>query len=287
MRSRFIAAEKAQFPVRTLCRLMQVTRSGFYAWQRRAPSTRVQQDVRLVQAIEQVHTANRQTYGSPRIHRELRAQGHACGRHRVARLMRQAGVRAKQQRRIKATTDSRHDLPVAPNLLARQFQVAAANRVWVADITYVATGEGWLYLAAVLDLHSRRIVGWSMDERMTRQLVIDALNAAVARRQPAPGLLHHSDRGSQYASHDYQALLKRHGMQPSMSGKGNCWDNAVMESFFHTLKTELTYHQRYATRRQARAAIFEYIEAFYNRRRRHSFLGYLSPAEFESMAKAA
>lgn len=287
MRFRFIDAEKARHPVKMLCRLMQVSRSGFYAWRTRAESARARANRALLCEIREIHQASRGVYGSPRVWFELKARGQACGRHRVARLMREDKLRAKTQRRFRPVRYTPHQLPVAENLLARQFQVAAPDRVWVADITYLWTDEGWLYLAAVLDLFGRRLVGYSMGATMTRELVCAALRDAIGRRAPSPGLLMHTDQGSQYASHAYHALLAQHGMRQSMSRKGNCWDNAVMESFFHTLKTERTHHRRYRTRAEARADVFDYIETFYNRRRRHSSLGYLSPAEFEARAKAA
>ena len=227
---------------------------------------------------------SRQTYGSPRIHAELTARGEPCSVKTVARIMRENDVVAKRRRKFRATTDSNHPFPVADNLLNRQFTVAAPNQAWVSDITYIPPREGWLYLATVQDLFSRRIVGWSMQERITRQLVIDALQMAVDRRGPAAGLLHHSDRGSQYASDDYQTMLAQHGMTCSMSRRGNCWDNAVMESFYSTIKTELVYHCDFQSRDEARRAIVEYIEMFYNLARRHSSLGYLSPVAYELAA---
>jgi putative transposase len=237
--------------------------------------------------IKAVHLAKRQTYGSPRIHAELKALGLRLGEKRVARLMRAGDIRAKQKRKFKATTDSKHSHPVAPNLLARGFEASAPNQKWVADITYIPTREGWLYLAAIVDLYSRYVVGWSMSERMNRRLVLDALEMAVGRRRPGPGLLHHSDRGSQYACADYQEALKARGMICSMSRKGDCWDNAPMESFFHTLKTELVHHRDYQTRWEAKADIFEYVEVFYNRSRSHSALGFITPAEYEMIKRAA
>jgi putative transposase len=287
VRYRFIAAEKANYPVKRLCQLLQVSRSGFYAWCQRAPSARARANAALLTQIRRIHRQSREVYGSPRVHAELRAQGQTCGRHRVARLMREAALRARSRRRFRPARAGAHSLPVAPNRLDRQFEVEAPNTVWVADITALWTDEGWLYLAAVLDLFGRRLVGYSMRATMTRALVCDALKSAIGQRQPPPGLLHHSDQGSQYASADYQALLAKHQMVASMSRRGNCWDNAVMESFFHSLKTERAYHQRYRTRAEARADVFDYIETFYNRRRRHSSLNYLSPAEFEALAQAA
>lgn len=244
-------------------------------------AARRSEDQRLAIKVAAIHRESRRRYGSPRVHEELRDQGVCTGRKRVARLMREQGLQARRKRRFRVTTDSRHDLPVGPNLVARKFEVSAPNTTWVTDITYIWTHEGWLYLAVILDLFSRRIVGWSMSEQITRQLALDALTMALSRRQSPRGLIHHSDRGSQYASHDYRRLLTANGIVCSMSRLGNCWDNAVAESFFSTLKLELVYETEWATRREARAAIFEYLEAFYNGRRRHSSLGYLSPVAFE------
>jgi transposase InsO family protein len=234
-----------------------------------------------------VHDRSRKTYGSPRVTAELHAQGVCCGENRVARLMREAGICAKRKRKYRVTTNSKHNLPVAPNLLARQFTVDRPNAVWVSDITYIWTSEGWLYLAGVVDLYSRMVVGWSMSNRITGELTLDALNQALGRRRPNPGLLHHSDRGSQYAAGDYRKLLKVHRVTCSMSRKADPWDNAPMESFFATLKTELIYRERFSTREEAKMKIFDYIEVFYNRERRHSSLGYESPANFERLATLA
>jgi putative transposase len=267
-----------------MCRVLGVRRSGYYAWRRRGPSARQVANMELVAQIEEVHEWSRRTYGSPRMREELGARGIACGRHRVARLMREHGIRPKQKRRFRVTTDSHHERPVAENHLGRQFQVEKPNTVWAGDITYIPTAQGWLYLAVVLDLASRRVVGWSMRENLEREGVLDALGMALEQRSPTAGLLAHSDRGSQYASADYQELLAEHGMRCSMSRKGDCWDNAVVESFFATLKTELLDQEIFRTRAQARAAIFDYIEVWYNRQRRHSTLGYVSPAEFERNA---
>jgi len=230
-----------------------------------------------------VHQRSRENYGSPRVTAELQALGVRCGENRVARLMRENGICAKR-RRYRATTNSKHNLPVAPNLLARQFTVDRPNAVWMTDITYIWTSEGWLYLAGVVDLYSRMVVGHSMSRRITEELTLEALNQALGRRRPKPGLLHHSDQGSQYAADDYRKLLKECGFTASMSRKGDCWDNAPMESFFATLKTELIYRERFTTREDAKRKIFEYIEVFYNRERRHSSLGYQSPVDFEGMA---
>jgi putative transposase len=281
VRFAFIATEKACFPVALLCRVLQVSRSGFYAWQIRLPAARTQQDQRLAISVAAIYTNSRGRYGSPRIHAELCESGQSAGRKRVARLMRMQGLRARQRYRYRRTTDSRHGLAIKDNVLARRFAMAQPNAGWVTDITYLWTLEGWLYLAVILDLFSRRVVGWSMSERLERGVALEALKMALGERQPPRGLIHHSDRGSQYASHDYQRLLAQHGIIASMSRRANCWDNAVAESFFATLKMELVYQTQWSTRDQARTAVFEYIESFYNRRRRHSAIGYLSPSQFE------
>ena len=285
MRFAFIETEKASFPVALMCRVLKVSRAGFYAWRSRPAATRTRQDHALAAEVAAIYTSNRGCYGSPRVQVELRERGHRVGRKRVARLMRQQGFSARHKRRYRCTTDSRHNFPISANVLARRFAVMRPDAAWVTDITYIWTLEGWLYLAVILDLFSRRIVGWSMSERIDRQLAIDCLQMAVAHRQPPDGLIHHSDRGSQYASHDYQRLLADHRIVGSMSRRGDCWDNAVAESFFATLKTELVYQSHWSTRAAARSAIFEYIESFYNRRRRHSSLAYLSPADFERLYK--
>ena len=243
--------------------------------------------MQLLPKIREIHRQHRGRYGSPRIHLELVTQGVPCGRKRVARLMREHGIAAKQRRRFVRTTDSKHDFPVAPNLVQRQFEVAAPNKVWVADITYLWTAMGWLYLATVLDLFSRKIVGWAMNEQIDRFLACAALRMAIMRRCPARGLIHHSDRGVQYASGDYRQMLRDHGMECSMSRKGDCWDNAVQESFYGRLKVELVHECDYRTHAEARSSVFGYIEAYYNTRRRHSSLGYLSPDEFERRYYAA
>jgi transposase InsO family protein len=238
----------------------------------------------LLSQIRQFFVCSKQTYGSPRIWKDLQEVGMSCGKHRVARLMRRAGLRAVVAPRFRITTDSKHSLPVAENLLGRNFGTEKANVKWAADITYLWTGEGWLYLAVVLDLFSRRVVGWSVQASLNRALVVDALRSALCQRHPRAGLLHHSDRGSQYASGDFQAVLSRQGIACSMSRRGNCWDNAPVESFFGTLKQELVNRRRFVTRLQARQEVFEYIEVWYNRQRRHLSLGYVSPAEFERKA---
>jgi putative transposase len=277
----FIDGEKAHYPVGVLCRAMKVSRSGYYAWRTREPSQRASEDDALAHTVAEVHERSRGTYGSPRIHAELRARGHRVGRKRVARLMRRTGLAGLTRRRYRCTTDSRHEFPVAANLVRRRFDVDAPNRVWVADITYVWTWQGWLYLAAIVDLFSRRVVGWATADHMRTELVLEALTRATGERATSPGLVHHSDRGSQYASGLYRTVLAAQGITCSMSRQGNCWDNAVVESFFATLKTELVERQSWATRAQVQLAITDYISSFYNRGRRHSYLGYLTPSEFE------
>lgn len=264
-----------------MCRALEVSASGYYAWRNREPSQRSIEDDTLLFAIQVIFKAMKERYGSPRIHKELRDEGRWVSRKRVERLMRLKGVRAKQSKKFKATTDSKHDHPVAANELGQDFEIDVPNARWVADITYVWTRQGWLYLAVVMDLFSRRIVGWQMSKRMTRQLVIGALEMAIEARRPEAGLLHHSDRGSQYASADYRKLLEENGCACSMSRKGNCWDNAPVESFFATLKKELIHGRRFATRAQAQSEIFEFIEVWYNRIRRHSSLDYMSPVQYE------
>lgn len=272
-----------RYPIVRMCRLLRVSPSAYYAWRQRRPSRRQTENERLVGEIRQIHQGSYETYGSPRIHAELQAQGIPCNRKRVERLMRLHQIRALYKRRRRHTTDSAHNLPVAPNLLDQDFTADTPNRKWVGDISYIWTAEGWLYLAAIMDLFSRKIVGWAMGSRSNRHLVQQALHMALVTRRPGTELLHHSDRGSQYASHDYQDLLANHQIQVSMSRTGNVYDNSVMESFFATLKAELVHRAHYLTRREARTDLFAYIEGFYNRRRRHSVLGYLSPDQFESL----
>ena len=277
----FIRDNRGAFPVSSMCQTLGVGSSGFYSWLKRPESPRSLKNRRLLMEIKMVHQKSRKTYGSPRIHAELSESGHACSRYRVARLMRQHGIVSKHKRKFKVTTNSVHSFPIAENLLQRRFDVFRPGQCWVSDITYIPTLEGWLYLAVTLDLFHRKVIGWSMGRWITRQLVIDALNMAIKNGGLKSGLIHHSDRGVQYASNEFQALLKTHGIQCSMSRKGDCWDNAVAESFFHTLKVELIHGKTYNTRQEAKTAIFEYIEGFYNRQRRHSYLGYLSPDEYE------
>ena len=273
---------KTEFPISVMCDVLSVSRSGYYTWVKNPTSKRKLAKTKLLEKIRTTHQDSGETYGSPRIYQALKKQGIPCSQSHVARLMREDGLRAKTKRRFKVTTDSKHNMPVAPNMLNRDFSPEEPNQVYAGDITYIWTTEGWLYLAVVIDLFSRSVVGWAMDKRMTRQLVMDALTMAVQRRRPPSGVIFHSDRGSQYASADFQSLLAKHGMRCSMSRKGDCWDNAPVESFFGSLKQELVFHQRYATRFHARQSIFDYIERFYNRRRLHSTLGYKSPADFET-----
>ena len=281
MTFRFIHEHRHLWPVRLLCQTLEVSTAGYYAWQGRPASARAQRRDTLLGEIRAVHAAVKARYGSPRMHAALVARGHGCCVNTDAQLMRQAGIAAKTARKYRCTTDSNHDRPVADNLLGRQFDPAGPNEAWVADITYIPTGEGWLYLAVVEDLYARRVVGWSMAENLESRLVVDALALAVERRLPGEGLLAHSDRGSQYASEHYQRLLARHGITCSMSRRADCWDNAPMESFFASLKKELIHGSDFATRAAARAAVVEYIEVFYNNQRLHSSLGYVSPAEYE------
>jgi transposase InsO family protein len=279
----FVQEHRRRWPVQVICRVLKVSRSGFYRWRVRKPSARQIRQEHLLERIRIAHRQNQELYGSPRIHRGLLIDGEMVSRNTVAKLMRQAKIRAKTRRKfVPRTTDSRHRQPVADNLLQRDFGAKAPDRKWVADITYVPTGQGWFYLAAVLDCFSRKIVGWAMDDQMPTDLVSDALKMALHQRRPAGNLIHHSDRGVQYASEDYQQLLARHGITVSMSGRGNCYDNAMMESFWATLKTELIHQQKYTTHEQARQSIFKYIEVFYNRKRLHSSLGYVSPESFEA-----
>lgn len=285
MRYRFIQAEKALYPVEVLCQVLAVARSGYYAWCRRPLSVRTQQNQWLMTHIQTCYQASRGRYGSPRIHQELRAQGMRVGRHRVAHLMRFQGLRSVSRRRAWKRSGIASSEVMAANTLRRAFTATRPNEKWVSDITYVPTRQGWLYVAVLMDLYSRRIIGWAMEEQMTTTLTLKALEMALQQRPVSVGLLHHSDRGSQYGAMAYQQRLAARGIRCSMSRPGNCWDNAVVESFFATLKTELLSAEPvYRTRQEARTAIFEYVEGFYNRTRRHSTLGYLSPVEFERQA---
>jgi transposase InsO family protein len=279
----WIKAHREEFEVVAMCRVLEVSPSGFYAWCERGPSARELRRGELLNEIKRVHAESRGIYGSPRVFKELEAKGIKGSENSIAKLMNRAEIRSKTVKKfVPQTTDSKHAHPVAENVLERKFEAAEPDRKWVGDITYIQTGEGWLYVAAVLDLCTRMVVGWSMAEHLRSSLVEDALKMAVARRQPEAGLLHHTDRGSQYACGEYRELLAAQGFVCSMSRSGNCYDNAAMESFWGTLKTELVYHERYATREEARLSIFEYIEVFYNRVRRHSSIGYVSPEAFEA-----
>jgi putative transposase len=285
MRFRFIEDRRADYPVTILCDVLGVSPAGYYAWRSRPESRRSAANRHLIDDIKRVHRDTSGRYGSPRIHVELKAQGRGVSRGRIERLMRHHGVRAimARPRRVR-TTDSRHDFPIAPNLLDRNFTAAALNRIWLADITYIETDQGWLYLAAVMDLYSRRIVGWAMEDHLRAELPLAALRMAISTQRPGAGLIHHSDRGVQYASADYRKVMQSVGFQASMSRKADCYDNAPMESFFHTLKTELVHHRHYETRTGAKRDIFAYIEGFYNRTRRHSAIGHISPIEMELKA---
>jgi transposase InsO family protein len=287
MKFRFISAHRETFKVGRMCSLLNVSRSGYYAWCKRPESRRSCENRILEDKIRVFHAASHGIYGAPKIHQDLIDDGVRCGKNRVARIMREAGIRSRTKRKFKATTNSKHKLPVAPNLLNRNFTVDAPGHTWVADLTYVRTNEGWLYLAAVMDLFNRQIIGWATSSQMTRQLTIDALQMALDHQRPLQGLIHHSDRGSQYASADYRKLLSNHGIACSMSRKGNCFDNAVAESFFRSLKTEWVNHHRYLSREEATSSIFYYIEIFYNRKMRHSTLGYSTPQEYNLFQLAA
>ena len=282
---------RQQFSLTTMCRVLQVSRAGFYAAERRVPSARARQNVVLGALITTIYQNSRATYGSPRIHREVREGGWRCGRQRIARLMRETGLRARTRLRWRpATTNSKHGYAVPDNLLQRRFKVeeiGGTDRAWCGDVTYIRTAEGWLYLAVLIDLGSRMVVGWAMRETLDAELCLAALRMALERRRPRAGLLHHTDRGAQYAATDYRELLTTHQLVASMSRRANCYDNAVAESFFATLRWELLERQQWSTRAAARTAIFEYIEVWYNRRRRHSALGYLSPWQFEQQLRSA
>ncbi len=279
MRYRCIRRRRNQYPVRMMCRALKVSSSGFYAWRVRPESRRAHYDRELTRAIRRLHAESDGTYGSPRLHVELVAEGHRCGRAKVARLMHAAGLKGCPKRRFRVTT--RRGLAPAKNLLEQDFSAAQMNERWASDTTFIWTGQGWLYLAVVMDLYSRRIVGWSMSRRNNRHLVLNALNMALGQREPGADLIHHSDRGAQYLSDDFQLLLKRNGITCSLSDKGSCYDNAVVESFFATLKRERVKRRKYRTRDEARADIFDYIERFYNRERRHGYVGNISPVQYE------
>jgi transposase InsO family protein len=281
----FIEQHARTWPVRLMCRVLGVSPSGYYAWRSRPESARSASNRQLLEEVRRVYAGHHRRYGAPRVHAALRAEGRTVSRGRVERLMRRHGIRALAGRRFRpCTTDSRHDLPVAPNLLKQDFSAARPNTVWLADITYLPTGEGWLYLAAVLDLATRKIVGWAMRDHMRAELTLAALMMAAQRQRPASGLICHSDRGSQYAAEAYRKQLAGMGARPSMSRTGCCYDNAPMESFFHTLKVELVHQRRWATRDEARRDLFAYIEGYYNRQRFHSALGYVTPEQAERNA---
>jgi putative transposase len=281
VRYAFVQSHEKQYPIDTMCRVLCASRSAYYAWRKGRVSPRLVRRQQLLLEIKKIFTQSRGTYGSPRITRELRKKGIVVNENTVAEIMKENGIQAKQRKKFKATTDSNHTLPVAKNRLKRKFTTSKPNQVWVSDITYLRTDEGWLYLATFIDLFSRKVVGWSMSERMTADLVVNAFRMATFRQKRQAPKVVHSDRGSQYASEAFRKELKAHGCKRSMSRKGDCWDNAVAESFFGTLKTELVHHEKYKTREQARLSIFDYIETFYNKLRIHSYLNYLSPEEFE------
>jgi len=285
MRYQFIDVERVNYPIRVLCRVLMVARSGYYAWSSRPMSSRAKTNQRLLVKIRAIHAESRGTYGSPRIHRALSTPQEPVSKNRLARLMRVGGVRSKHRRKYRVTTNSNHRRPVAPNLLSREFSAAEPNRVWVGDITFIWTREGWLYLAVLIDLYSRMVVGWSMSSRVTDDLTVAALKMALAARRPPAGLIHHSDQGSQYTSAAYRQLLKDHNITASMSRRGDCWDNAVAESFYATLEKELLLDWDVRGRDAARREIFDFIEAFYNRERIHSTLGYVSPVTYEAAVK--
>jgi putative transposase len=284
MRFQLIDAAKEEFPVQRLCQVLGVSPSGYFAWRSRPAGCRQREDLVLLAHIRSAFAHSNGTYGSPRVTRELQDEGLEVGRRRTARLMRENGLKARQKRRFKRTTDSHHAFPVAPNLLEQDFSAERPNQKWAADISYVWTNEGWLYLAVVLDLFARRVVGWAVSDRLHQELALEALRKALAIRRPGEGLTHHADRGSQYCSTAYQAALKKHGIRISMSGKGNCFDNAVVETFFKSLKSELVWRTVFQTRAEAKEAIGRYIDGFYNPIRRHSTLDYLSPVQFEKLA---
>jgi putative transposase len=287
MKFAFVEEKKVAFPIEPMCRVLGVSPSGYYAWRKRPPSARAKADARLALEVVAAHKRSRATYGSPRVHAELRARGVRVGRSRVERLMREWGIQARTKRRFRRTTDSNHPNPVAPNVLGRRFRVSAPNTVWVTDVTYVWTDEGWLYLAVMLDLFARRVIGWATSAANDTALALAALNAALTTRRPPAGLVHHSDRGRPNASAEYRAALKNRSIVASMSRAGDCWDNSVAESFFATIKAELIDVARYSSRAAATASIADYIEGFYNPRRRHSHLGFISPIEFELKAHLA
>jgi putative transposase len=288
MKYTFISENRGRFKVDWMCKNLDISRSSYYAWRKRPESKRSKENRKLADQIKLIHMDKyKKAYGSPRIHQELKEKGVPCSQNRVARVMNKEGIRAIVPRKYRATTNSKHKFPVAPNLLKQDFNVKEPNKVWVSDITYIATSEGWLYLASVMDLGSRRVKGWAMSDRITQELTLSALNMAITNNQDTNDIIHHSDRGSQYACNEYQKLLKSNGLICSMSRKGNCWDNAPMESFFHTLKTEWSYRFKYKTRKEAKSSLFGYIEVFYNRQRRQSALQYMNPCQYEDFKMAA
>jgi len=288
MKYQFIHDHKDQFPLKRLCRVLQINRSSYYSWRSSKPGKRAQENAELLREIKIIFKQSRQTYGSPRITRELHRRGYPCSRARVARLMAKNGIYAKTKRKFKVTTNSRHKYTASPNLLEQDFSSDAPNKVWVSDITYIRTMAGWLYLTVIIDLFNRQVLSWSISNRLTAiTTTIPALIDAFGCHRPDAGLIFHSDQGVQYACHDFRTKLAEYKMVQSMSGKGNCYDNAVAESFFHTIKTELVYDKKYETKEQAKQSIFEYIEVFYNRQRLHSTLGYLTPVEYAELKKAA
>ena len=287
MKYAFIREHESEFRVVRMCSVLQVSRSGYYHWVHRPESRRVCEDRALLEHIRRVHLQSRRAYGSVKTWRELRAQGVACGKHRVARLRQRDGIEAQRRRRFRLTVENHRTTPPAPNLVHQRFVAVRPDRVWVGDMTFIRTRVGFLYLAVLLDLFARKVVGWAMHDRPNLEVALRALEMALAHRRPAPGLVHHTDQGPLYTAYEYRNRMRHHGLVASMSGRGNCYDNAVAESFFSNLKNELVHHCDFATREQARAAIFDYIEVFYNRSRRHQTLGYLSPMEFEKQRYSA
>ena len=284
MKYKFIRENRFLFSVLKMCRYLGVSKSGYYDWFDRPASTLKQENKAILEEIKGIHqTKYKDTYGSPRVHRDLLAKGFNCGKKRVSKIMSNNGIKAKTKKKWKATTNSKHNLPVAENLLKQNFVAENPNQVWTSDITYIWTTEGWLYLCVILDLFSRQIIGWAMDKTMKQELVLSALKQAMGHRNPGQGLIFHSDRGVQYAAHSVREFLTNKGFKQSMSKKGNCYDNAVTETFFHSLKTELVFFINFKTRAEAKTEIFDYIESFYNRERRHSFLDYFSPVEYEKL----
>jgi putative transposase len=283
----FIREHEGEFRVARMCSVLRVSRSGYYHWVDRPESKRAREDRQLLVHIRRVHLESRRAYGAVKTWRELCGQGIGCGKHRVARLRRQDGIQAQRRRRFRITAENHHTSPPAPNLVQRQFLVPGPNQIWVGDMTFIRTRTGFLYLAVLLDLYARNVVGWSMHDRPNLEVTLRALDMALERRRPAPGLVHHTDQAPLYAANDYRERMQLHGLVPSMSRRGDCYDNAVAESFFSNLKNELVHHCDFASREAARTAIFDYIEVFYNRQRRHQTLGYLSPAQFEQRKKVA